>query len=291
MFRLVPDLEAVNEPVLRLGGDGGAASAQRWQMLPGFYHVLPIGRLKPGATALLVEASSAEAVLTQMRVGAGRTFLFGAAETWRWRSGPAEDVQDRFWLQLIRHAAGEPYGARSDRLALDVDRVAFEVGQTAQAKVRALSGVSGDALRLEVVQAGKTVRTLAPSPAGGTETGRFTARVGPLPAGDYELRLSEAGAADAAGGLSLPLHVTAGYETELADVSGDASLLSRLADATGGELVPLDQVGRLAGRLRERAARRSGYVEQRLWDSPYLFVLVVACFAAEWAARKRLGLA
>jgi len=26
MFRLVPDLEAVNEPVLRLGGDGGAAS-------------------------------------------------------------------------------------------------------------------------------------------------------------------------------------------------------------------------------------------------------------------------
>jgi hypothetical protein len=56
-------------------------------------------------------------------------------------------------------------------------------------------------------------------------------------------------------------------------------------------LVPLEQVGRLADRLRERAARRSSYVEQRLWDSPYLFVLVVACFAAEWAARKRLGLA
>jgi hypothetical protein len=231
MFRLVPDLEATNEPALRLGGEGGAAVVQRWQMLPGFYHVLPIGRLKPGAQSLLVEASSGESVLTQMRVGAGRAFLFGATETWRWRSGPAEDVQDRFWLQLIRHAAGEPYGARSDRLALDVDRVAFEAGETAQAKVRALAGVSADALRLEVVQGGTTVRTLSPSPAVGTETGRFTARVGPLPAGEYELRLSEGGAA---GALSLPLHVTAGYETELADVSGDPELLSRLAESTGG---------------------------------------------------------
>jgi hypothetical protein len=292
MFRLVPDLEASNEPVLRVGGEGGAAAVQRWQMLPGFYHVLPVGRLKPGAQALLVEASSGEPVLTQMRVGAGRTFLFGATETWRWRSGPAaEDLQDRFWLQLIRHAAGDPYGARSDRLALDVDRVSFEVGQTAQAKVRALSAVSADALRLEVVQGAGVARTLSPSPAGGAESGRFTARVGPLPAGDYELRLSEAGTAGAAGAVSLPLHVTAGYETELADVSGDRSLLSRLAESTGGELVPLEQVGRLAGRLHDRAAHRSSYVEERLWDSPYLFVLVVACFAAEWAARKRLGLA
>jgi hypothetical protein len=48
---------------------------------------------------------------------------------------------------------------------------------------------------------------------------------------------------------------------------------------------------RLAGRLHAATERRSRYVEQRLWDSPFLFVFVVACLAAEWAARKRLGLA
>jgi len=85
--------------------------------------------------------------------------------------------------------------------------------------------------------------------------------------------------------------VTSGYEAELADVSGDESVLSRLAEASGGELFRLEQTGRLAERLRATSARRSRFVEQRLWDSPYLFVLVVACFAAEWAARKRLGLA
>jgi hypothetical protein len=35
----------------------------------------------------------------------------------------------------------------------------------------------------------------------------------------------------------------------------------------------------------------SRYSQWRLWDSPLLFLFVVACFGAEWAMRKRLGLA
>jgi len=190
----VPAPESEEIDSLRLA-DSAADNRKRWTELPALFRYVKMPPLKPGVRKLLIERTSGNPVLTEQRIGSGRAFLLGTDETWRWRTRSGERDHDRFWLQLIRHAAGEPYGARSDRLALDVDRVAFEVGQTAQAKVRALSGVSGDALRLEVVQAGKTVSTLAPSPAGGTETGRFTARVGPLPAGDYELRLSEAGAA------------------------------------------------------------------------------------------------
>jgi hypothetical protein len=287
LFRLVPHPDAAAEPALRLG-EGGASGLQRWQMLPGFYRVLPVGRLKPSARALLVEASSGEPVLTENRVGAGRSFLLGANETWRWRSG-AEDVHDRFWLQLVRHAAGEPYAVRSERLALDVNRVAFDAGETVQAKVRSFGDGGAASLRLEVVQNEKVVRTAALGPADGADSGRFRASVGPLPVGDYELRLSEAGASQ--GSVALPLHVTAGYEVELADVSADDAVLRRLAESSGGELCGLEDMDGLAGRLQAATERRSRYVEQRLWDSPFLFVFVVACLAAEWAARKRLGLA
>ena len=234
-------------------------------------------------------------MLTQLRVGAGRSFLLGADETWRWRFPPGGDVHDRFWLQLVRFAAGEPYAARSRRLALDVDRVAFEVGESVAVKVRSFGGDRADSLRLEILKGGAVFRTLAASPAGGSESGRFRARVGGLPEGDYELRLSESGGADgadsdAAGAVSLPFYVTAGYETELADVSADESVLSRLAETSGGHVYRLEETAQLTGRLRTLTEGRSRYVEQRLWDSPYLFVLVVACFAAEWAARKRVGL-
>ena len=292
-FRLVPHPDATADPALRLGGEGEAAGLQRWQMLPGMYRVLPVGRLKPSAAALLVEASSGEPVVTQNRVGSGRTFLVGANETWRWRAGGGEETHDRFWLQLVRHAAGEPYAVVSERLGLDVEKVALDAGEVVRAKVRDFAGVGAQGLKLEVVRTGQPggqpARVVALNLAGEGESGRLAGDVGPLPAGEYELRLSETNAA--APGIALTLVVTAGYEAELADVSPDEAGLARVAEATGGEVFRLEDVGRLAERLRATAGRRSRYVERRLWDSPYLFVLVVACFAAEWAARKRLGLA
>lgn len=290
MFRLVPHPNAVNDPVLRIGDEGDVSSTHPWQTLPGFYRILPIGRLKPGAQALLVEASSGEPVLTQVRIGAGKAFLLGANETWRWRSGPSKDVHDRFWLQLVRYAAGEPFAARSDRLALDVDKVAFDAGEVVQAKARAFTGLAPVALRLEVLRDAHTIQTPPLTPTGVSNSGHFTARAGPYPEGDYQLRLSEAGGAGATG-VSLSFQVTADYEAELADVSADPSVLTRLAESSAGELYRLEEMDRLAERVNLTAERRSGYFEQRLWESPYLFVLVVACFAAEWAARKRLGLA
>ena len=292
MFRLAPDAAFADDPVLRLGGaEGGASAVQRWQMLPGFYRVLPVGRLKAGAQAMLVEASSGEPILTQVRVGAGRSFLLGADETWRWRGAAREDVHERFWLQLLRYAAGERYAVRNERLALDVDRVAVEAGGTAQVKVRATPGTPVEALALHLVKenVGKSLQIpMTPTDAAG---GRFGATAGPLAEGEYEVRLTERGAAGEGGALAVPLRVVATFDRELADVSGDDAVLARLADASGGDLLRLEQLERLTERTGVAAAHRPGSVEQPLWDSPYLFVLVVACFAAEWAARKRLGLA
>ena len=52
-----------------------------------------------------------------------------------------------------------------------------------------------------------------------------------------------------------------------------------------------DQVGTLPDRLTAVADNRPRVTELRLWDSPWLFAFVLACLAAEWALRKRLGLA
>jgi hypothetical protein len=68
-------------------------------------------------------------------------------------------------------------------------------------------------------------------------------------------------------------------------------LLRRLAEASGGEFVSLDHVARLPQRIAALTDERMRYVEHPLWHSPMLFAFVIACFVAEWALRKRLGLA
>jgi hypothetical protein len=241
---------------------------------------------------MLVEASSGEPVLTQVRVGAGRAFFLGADETWRWRAAPGGDVHERFWLQFVRYAAGERYAVRSERLALDVDRIALEAGATAQVKVRAPAGTPVEGLSLEVrsKETDSRVMNTAMTTADAA-TSRFTASIGPLPEGEYEIRLAESGTSDPAAALTLPLRVATSNERELADITGDDTVLSRLAESSGGELLRLEQLDRLGSQLGSTSRRRAASVEQQLWDSPYLFGLVVACFTAEWAARKRLGLA
>jgi hypothetical protein len=77
----------------------------------------------------------------------------------------------------------------------------------------------------------------------------------------------------------------------MADVSGDEALLRNIAAASGGEFLTLDQVGRLPERLNRLADTQSRFAELTLWDSPLLFVFVVGCLGAEWALRKRFGLA
>ena len=313
LFRFAPHPEAEGKGFLRLdleAGDdaraGGTMASgrrlERWQALPGLYRFLPIGRLKPTASPLLIEVASGAPVLTEMRVGAGRSFLLGANETWRWRFKSGERDHDRFWLQLVRYAAGEPYAVRTERLALDLDKVALEQGESVRVRVRmlqpALGANTGGRLHTEVTRDDRVVQSVPLFAAAVPASGQLETRVGPLPEGDYEVRVVEGPLAngDAAADRSqqspsLPLHVGRSYETELADVSGDYSVLRRLAEASGGEFFTLDQVNRLPDRLRVVADRRPRYIEQRLWDSPYLFVFVVACLATEWAARKRLGLA
>ncbi len=56
-------------------------------------------------------------------------------------------------------------------------------------------------------------------------------------------------------------------------------------------MLRLDQLGRLPELLAALPDIRTRVTELPLWDSPYLFIFVVACFAAEWALRKRFGLA
>jgi hypothetical protein len=118
---------------------------------------------------------------------------------------------------------------------------------------------------------------------------RFTASLS-LPAGDYTLRWT-VGTDTKRHSVEMPIHVGVTSEAELADLSGDPRMLRKLAEASGGEFLTLDQVDRLPARLAASGDAHSQFAEMSLWDSPYLFALVVGCFGAEWALRKRVGLA
>src|SRR5204863_8371547 len=102
LLNISPDAQDLD--VLKLADDP-RTSAERWSALPGLFRFMPVTDSRANVRPLLIERDSELPVLTQMRVGTGRAFFFGARETWRWRTHVGGRDQDRFWLQLVRHAA------------------------------------------------------------------------------------------------------------------------------------------------------------------------------------------
>jgi hypothetical protein len=292
-FRFVPAKEAADLPALRLTDAPAADAAARWHELPPLFRYLPLSDLKPNARPLLVERETGVPVLVESRLGLGRVLFLGTNETWRWRYKVGERDHDRFWLQLVRYASDEPYAAHDERLWLDADRVSVEPGEPVRvrAKVVGDDGLPSAAAQqtLTVLRDGAALSTVTLLPAGGEKTGRYEAAVSDLPPGEYALRLADA--ADPARHVSVPLHVAAASEPELVNVAGNDELLRRLAEPTGGQLLALAELASLPERLEQVRRQQTRLAEYNLWDSPYLFTFVLACLGAEWALRKRFGLA
>jgi hypothetical protein len=294
-YHAIPSREGETLAALRLE-DSVDLSRRRWNDLPGFYQYMAIADLKPGTKVLMVERESLAPLLTENRVGNGRALFLGMNETWRWRFKLGPRVQDRFWLQLVRHAADEPYALVSGRLAADVDRVVIRPGDSVRVRARLVQRTAADVLpeRLSVylMHGGEYLRGAHLEPVGGSGSGRYASVISDLAPGQYDVIVSGPTEDGMANDISIPVRVEPNAEAELADVSGDREFLRRLAEASGGRCIDLAEVPSLPGMLAEVRERQPPRVrELSLWDSPLLFVFVVSCLAAEWAIRKRVGLA
>jgi hypothetical protein len=291
-FRVVPAQGAPLTGALALE-DSPQASADRWLTLPPVFRFLALPELKEAAQPLLVERGSSLPVLTRQRLGRGSVFFLGIDETWRWRGRVGEREQDRFFRQLVRAAADEPYAVTGETLALDADRVTVAPGEPVRVRARVMDapgspGSMEPSLDVDVVREDGTVaRSQRLMPIGSSDSGRYDGTVGGLEAGDYRLRLRGPDGAE----LEYPLHVVPSFEAEMANLTPDEDLLKRLASSSGGQFRTLEQVKDLGRLLSSSRARAPKTAELRLWDSWYLYAFVLACLGAEWSLRKRFGLA
>ena len=82
-----------------------------------------------------------------------------------------------------------------------------------------------------------------------------------------------------------------GVDLEMTQPRLNEAVLRRLAAESNGRYVPADQVGQLPSLLRASRAE-AGTPEMRdLWHNGWSLLAIVGLLAAEWVARRRVGLA
>ncbi|MCC7337820.1 MAG: hypothetical protein IT422_22255 [Pirellulaceae bacterium] len=282
------------EPWLRLR-TVQADEAKRFEEMPEFLTWNVVSGTKPGSE-LLAELSrgsgGSQPALVSQRFGKGRTLALLVGDFWRWSMRRASlDTDDlaQNWRQIARW------------LTSDVPRrVQIEiVPPTDPQQPHRLNIVLRDAgfqpldnanVRLTVTEPDGRVVEVQAQPDS-VRRGHYVADYWSALDGGYRCEIESA----SPDGQSLEM-LQSGWTAqpsaaEFARVEPDTALLERLAQASGGEVVELNNLDSFVTSLPTRRVPQTEVRIEPLWHQPWLIALAIGCLCLEWGLRRWKGLA
>lgn len=281
--------EGKGTPALRLG-DSASTNIALWTKLPradwhAAAHPLQDATVLANFTA---QDKSQTPALVWRRYGAGSVLWLGTDEFWRWRYEVADLHHQRFWMQIAAWIAAPPFLVEDKRVSLGTDKLRYAEGDTAELRVR-LRDTKGAVVtdshpRAHVMRNGLEISTLEMEPDV-THGGVFRAVTGELPAGDYQITVSEGnGPVDAS---RIDFRVESMASQEWAQLNMNRPLLESMAQRSGGRFLRLNDASQLPDLLQTLDREETRVSETLLWSSWWWFGAIIALLTIEWLLRKK----
>ena len=292
-LRLTPS--AKNQAAFQLAGE--SQNETTWSQLPAPKSVRAI-TLAPGAEAMveLLNTSSnktMQPLVATKLFGQGRVIYFAADESWRWRMNVADLYHQRFWNQIATWCMRAPFAVSDAFASLDSGSRLYATSSsiTVRAKLR-----QNDAQPLEnasvqaiVEQNGERYASF-PLASEVDARGFYRTTFGPLPQGDYRVRLEVAGIPSDALSLSTQFIVQPPVDLEMQVLACNDEALRQASTLTGGEFAFLESADAISEKLKQFRQGKIVETQTLLWQSYPWFATIIGLLAAEWYLRKRAGL-
>jgi uncharacterized membrane protein len=301
------------QPWTRLRGTE-SDEQKRLEAMPHFEIINPVSQIKPGASVLATvsdpDGHSYPALVVQ-RYGFGNAAALTLADLWRWGLQDETMQEDlaKAWRQLVRWLVSDV----PSRVSVQVEAAdnPSEVRLLVKARDEEFKPMDNATVKLTV----RAVQLLpqsspgvSPAPAGlssllsATNSLELSADPAPNDPGAYEAtyiaRQAGAYCVDALVNRADGQYVgraAAGWSLdpaadEFRSLKPNRQLMEALAKRTGGEVVEFDALPEFVRKLPLRHAPITETSSQPAWHTPAVFLLVLGCFTAEWAIRRRKGL-
>jgi len=256
---------------------------------------------RPGATVLLehptVRAENGSMpLLVTGRYGAGKLLFQATDDTWRWRRLSGELLHDSFWVHAMRELRRESRGSRDRRYTLQTDRRTYAYGSSVRVRIELL-----DPQLLSDHREGVEVTVFDRGASDETPVTRVEAS----PIGPVSRVFEGSFVPDRPGGFSIQATgivtppdervSSAEVRVERPDLEArrpeaDFEALDRIAAATGGRVLDLDNLAEAFTAIRDRSVQIPDDIVEPLWDSKLILILFVSMISLEWGLRKAFGL-
>jgi uncharacterized membrane protein len=281
-------------PILRLDSDD-KKNRELWRQMPTLEGTYVTGRAKPGASVLIEHPvlnyqGQALPVMTLQRYGAGRSMMLSTASTWRWQMLMSHEDQshERLWRQWLRWLAT----GSQQRVAINIDRSAYNVGDTVDVSVQLLNEEfepdNDGLLWLQVTNPDGDVNEL-PMTWQIDKEGTYVSSFEVDKEGVFDLNVKVPSDVDDNLQAQTPIIVTPSRR-EFLQASMDGGLLRRMAESSNGKFYTSRTVNQLVDDITFSPNAYSRQEIHTLWDQPLFLLLLLTLLCIEWFARRYKGL-
>ena len=282
------------EPSLRLRSEQTQDEA-RIAQLPGFYSVNQTSSIKPGAIALATvtdEQQRQTPALVTQHYGSGRVAALTIGDVWRWGMKDAEQHadMDKMWRQIMRWLVTDV----PDRIELQAKLSQVSGQQTAKIEARvndaAFHPQDDASVQIEVTPPGKAKPITLYAEPSVTEPGLFDADYYPSAAGGYRIKATIKDSDGKPLGEKTTGFALNPMAEEMATLAPNREWMQRLAKDTGGQVIKLADIAKLADILPKLEVPTMDRKTQPVWHSGWLLALIILLLAGEWALRRTGGI-
>ena len=283
------------EPWMRLRETEDEEHERLYEM-PEFSISNTVRQTKPGARVfaeMTDESGQTFPSMVGQQYGAGRAGAILLGDLWRWslrRDEGTDDDLGKAWRQMARWLAADV----PSRVEASVDWTT--VGQTPAVNIKidvkdkAFQPQENAAVRVSVTQPDGTNLQLDATPSL-AKAGLFETTYVPRMPGAYKTNIAISDENGLNSGMTEVGWATDPAADEFQQTSVDESFLSQLAEETGGEVVPVNQLEQFVTTLPTRDMPVTEIQTSPIWHTPWMLLAALICLAAEWGLRRWKGLA
>ena len=269
------------------------AQHEVWASLPALDDVWPVQETRPGTRVLAVAEGGNTPMLGMMRVGLGTVACINGEGLWKWDFYPDArqhgNMYREFWRHFLPWVQTAAEFMPGYDLSLHTDRASVQEGEGFSCMLGWRGVGRPEAVRVQAVNLadGRVVAEQAAVLQASDSIPRWGCAFSPLPPGEYLLRAVAAGTPEPECRLSVRA-----LPAERDNLNADAELPTRVAEATGGRVLPPEISDELLASVfaMPEGMRTTEDVFCPLWAEWQVLGVMVACLGLLWFIRRRKGL-
>jgi hypothetical protein len=293
-FRMEVSASGAVHETMRLYEDIGRNQVV-WSRMPEYYWCAAVERPAAGAEVLAWNPSVRLAqgklpLISWHAAGEGKVMFIATDSTWLWRRTVGDRFFYKFWGQSLRSMAArdESGGAKS---FIEVRPVRVQPGEEATIELTAFvddEGKPREEPELVVAINGPGGSSSIKLQRDPRRTGRYRGSFLPTEAGKHAVSYTPP-SGDPEQGAEALLNVMIAPE-EFRQSQLNRATLAGLAQATGGSLIPVDQLASLERKLTGKTLTTKRQDQATIWDNWLVLVILVLVYSIDVGIRRLMGL-